>query len=102
LSFEGNYNTSPAWSRLNRIVFSGGEEGDRNIYTINADGTNLHRLTENQRNNEDPCWSADGRYIAFSSNREGAYHLYIMNANGQNQRKIAASKGEQTSPSWSP
>jgi TolB protein len=102
LTFEGNYNTSPAWSRLNRIVFSGGEEGDRNIYSINADGTNLHRLTDNQRNNEDPCWSADGRYIAFSSNREGAYHVYIMNANGQNQRRITFSKGEQTSPSWSP
>jgi TolB protein len=102
VSFEGNYNTSPAWSRLNRIVFSGGEEGDRNIYTVSPDGTNLHRLTENQSNNEDPCWSADGRYIAFSSNREGDYHLYIMNANGQNQRKITFSKGEQTSPSWSP
>jgi TolB protein len=102
LSFEGHYNTSPAWSSLNRIVFSGGEEGDRNIYTINADGTNLRRLTENQRNNEDPCWSADGRYIAFSSNRNGAYHIYIMNANGQNERKVTFSKGEQTSPSWSP
>jgi TolB protein len=102
LSFEGNYNTSPAWSRLDRIAFAGGEEGDRNIYTINPDGSNLRRLTENQRNNEDPCWSPDGRYIAFSSNRNGAYHLYIMNANGQNHKKITTSKGEQTSPSWCP
>ncbi|MGD2127151.1 MAG: Tol-Pal system beta propeller repeat protein TolB [Desulfobacteraceae bacterium] len=102
VSFEGNYNTSPAWSRLNRIVFSGGEEGDRNIYSLNADGSNLRRLTKNQRNNEDPCWSPDGRYIAFSSNRDGVYQLYIMNANGQNQRKITSLKGEQTSPSWSP
>jgi len=102
LSFEGNYNTSPAWSRLNRIVFSGGEEGDRNIYTINPDGSNLRKLTENQRNNEDPCWSADGRYIAFSSNRDGRYQIYMMNANGQNHRKVTSLKGEQTSPSWSP
>ncbi|MBW1918792.1 MAG: Tol-Pal system beta propeller repeat protein TolB [Deltaproteobacteria bacterium] len=102
LTFEGNYNTSPAWSSLNRIVYAGGEEGDRNIYTVSPDGSNLRKLTENQQNNEDPCWSANGRYIAFSSNRDGAYHIYIMNANGQNQTKITSFKGEQTSPSWSP
>jgi len=69
---------------------------------MDSDGGNLRKLTENQGNNEDPCWSADGRYLVFSSNRDGAYHLYLMNANGQNQRKITDFKGEQTSPSWSP
>ena len=102
LTFDGRYNTSPVWSRLNRIVFSGIDEGRFDIYTMNPDGGNLRRLTENQGKNEDPAWSPDGRYIVFSSNREGRYQLYIMNANGQNQKKITSLKGEQTSPSWSP
>ncbi|MBU2498601.1 MAG: Tol-Pal system beta propeller repeat protein TolB [Proteobacteria bacterium] len=102
LTFDGKYNTSPAWSRLNRIAFSGMEEGCFDIYTMDPGGGNLRKLTENQGNNEDPCWSADGRYIVFSSNREGAYHLYLMNANGQNQKRITFLKGEETSPSWSP
>lgn len=101
LTFEGKYNTSPNWSALNRITFSGMSDGFLDIYSMNADGSNLRRLTENQGKNEDPCWSPDGRYIVFSSNREGRYHLYIMNANGQNQRRITSLKGEQTAPSWS-
>ena len=98
----GNYNTSPAWSSSNRIAFTGMNDKQFDIYTMNSDGSNLRRLTHNQGKNEDPCWSADGRYIVFSSNRDGGYHLYIMNSNGQNQRRITFLEGEETSPSWSP
>jgi TolB protein len=101
LTFEGNYNTSPTWSSLNRIAFAGMDNGRFDIYTINEDGTGLQNLTQGQGNNEDPCWSPDGRYLAFSSNREGGYHLYLMTAGGQNQTRITFQKGEQTSPSWS-
>ena len=102
LTFEGKYNASPTWSSLNRIAFSSMNDGRFDIFTISIDGSNMRKLTEDQGNNEDPCWSPDGRYIVFSSNRMGGYHLYIMNANGQNQRRITFSKGEETSPSWSP
>lgn len=102
LTFQGNYNTSPDWSSLDRIAFSAMANGRSDIFTMDADGRNLRRLTENQSNNEDPSWSPDGRYIIFSSSREGEYHLYMMNANGQNQRRITFLKGEQTSPAWSP
>lgn len=102
ITFNGNYNTSPSWSRLNRIAFCGMYEGHYEVFTIDPDGRNLRRLTENQGNNEDPCWSPDGRYIVFSSSREGGFHLYVMNANGQNQRRVTFLKGQETSPSWSP
>ncbi|MCF8061094.1 MAG: Tol-Pal system beta propeller repeat protein TolB [Deltaproteobacteria bacterium] len=101
LTFEGKYNTSPTWSSLNRIAFSGMDGGRFDIYTINADGTGLQNLTQGGGNNEDPCWSPDGRYLAFSSNREGGYHLYLMTAGGRNQTRISFQEGEQTSPSWS-
>jgi TolB protein len=100
LTFQGTYNQSPTWSSLDRIAFSSYEEGRYNIYAMDSNGRNLKKLTEDQRDNEDPCWSPDGRYIVFSSNRAGGYHLYIMNANGQNQRRITFMKGEQTLPSW--
>ncbi len=100
--FEGNYNSSPSWSKLDRIAFAGSNNGTFDIYTIRPDGTHLIKLTQGQGNNEDPCWSPDGRYIVFSSNRDGEYHLYLMNANGQNQRRITFLKGEQSAPAWSP
>lgn len=104
LTFEPTlkYNQSPTWSARNRIAFSGANNGVIDIFTIDADGSNLRQLTNDQGKNEDPCWSPDGRYLLFSSNRTGRYQLYLMNANGQNQRRIRALKGEQTSPSWSP
>lgn len=100
VTFEGNYNTSPGWSALNKIVYCSMGGGRMDICTIDPDGGNFRKLTEYQANNEDPCWSPDGRYIAFSSNRNGGYHLYLMNANGQNQNMITSSPGEQFSPSW--
>ncbi len=102
LTYEGRYNTSPSWSSLNRIAFTGMAEGRFDIYTINEDGTGLQNLTQGLGNNEDPCWSQDGRYIAFSSNREGRYHIYLMTAAGRNQRRVTFQPGEQSSPSWSP
>lgn len=102
LTFEGKYNTSPAWSITDKIAFSQMDGGQIDIFTVDSDGSNLKRLTENQGNNEDPCWSPDGRYIVFSSNRTGRYQLYLMNANGQNQRRITFMEGDQTAPNWSP
>ncbi len=101
LTFQGNYNTSPAWSKLDRIAFAGSFDHHFDVYTISPDGKDLRRVTQGQSNNENPCWSPDGRYIAFSSNRAGGnYHIFIANANGENQRKVTFSKGEQLSPSW--
>jgi len=102
ITFEGKYNTSPSWSSLNRIAYTGLDEGRFNIFTIDPDGGRLRQLTAGQGNNEDPCWYVNGRHLMFSSSREGGFHIYLMNANGQNQRRVTNFKGEQTSPSWSP
>ena len=101
LTFEGKYNTSPAWSKLDRIAFTGSTDGHFEIYTVSPDGSGRYRITRDQGNNEDPCWSPDGRYIAFSSKRTGDnHHIFIANASGENQRQITFFKGDQLSPSW--
>jgi TolB protein len=102
VTFDLNECTSPVWSSLNRIAFDGITGGKHDIYIMNPDGSGLKQLTDSNGNNEDPCWSPDGRYIVFSSSRSGGYHLYIMNANGYNQRRITYFRGEETAPSWSP
>lgn len=101
LTFEGNYNTSPVWSKLDRIAYASSTNGHFDIHTISPDGGALRGITQDQGNNEDPCWSPDGRYLAFGSNRAGRnYHIFIANANGQNQRQVTFLEGDQLSPTW--
>jgi TolB protein len=103
ITFDLKYCTSPVWSQTNKIAFASMNDSKFDIYIINSDGSNMKKLTDSSGNNEDPCWSPDGRFLVFSSNRDGGgYHLYLMNANGENQRRLTFLKGEDTEPSWSP
>lgn len=101
LTFHGRYNTQPSWSPVDdKIAFTSMQNnGEINIFTINADGSGLRQLTYRSRHNEAPSWSPDGSMIVFSSTRSGSRHLYVMNSDGRNQRSLNL-PGEQMQPSW--
>jgi TolB protein len=103
LTFSGRYNTQPSWSPAgDKIVYTTWENnGEINIFTINADGSGLTQLTRNCGENKSPSWSPDGSMIVFTSNRKGNEKIYVMSANGDNQRLLLQSDGVQTQPSWS-
>ena len=48
-----------------RIVFMSTRDGNEEIYTMNSDGTNQTRITNNPARDTHPVWSPDGDYIAF-------------------------------------
>ena len=87
-------NWSPAWSPNGKwIAFVSDRDGDRHIYRIDVDGSNLKRLT-NKGENEKPAWSPDSQWIAFNSYRgpehgAGNFLLYVMTADGGRLRKLA-------------
>ena len=58
------------------------------IYLANADGSNTVQLTRNTKNNTNPKWSPDGKWIAFTSNREGKNNLYMIAVAGGESEKI--------------
>lgn len=73
------------------------------IYTMDMDGGNKQRLTNNAFDDLQPAWSPDGSKIAFSSNRDGNYDIYTMNADGSEVTQITFTPdGYNYDPKWSP
>ena len=82
------------------LVFTIGEGAGRGMYTVNPDGVNELKFT-NQRDYS-PRWSPDSKHLAFVSTRDGAPDLYIIDRNGGNLRRITDTPAEEYDISWSP
>ncbi|MBM4445743.1 MAG: DUF5050 domain-containing protein [Chloroflexi bacterium] len=100
----GFSSASPSWSPDGKkIVFSSEFSGSWEIYTMNADGTEAIRLTDNSAYDDYPRWSPDGNKVAFVSERDGNREIYIMNADGTSQVNLTNTPNAKDSlPRWSP
>ena len=94
---------SLAWSPDGtKIAFIANRGGDRRIFVMNADGTDLVRLTDHHAGNGSPAWSPDGRRIAFTSNRSGDNEIFVINADGTELVNWTHHPADDTAPAWSP
>jgi len=70
------------------------------IFTVNVDGQNLRRLTDNSYWDLYPAWSPDGARIAFLSKRGNDLDIYMMNAGGSDQRLFYDSGSHDADVDW--
>jgi TolB protein len=98
----------PAWSPDGeQVVFASNRDdgGPTNLYVIDADGSNLRRLTHHTGWDYVPDWSQDGRRITFMSNRDGPPEIYVMGVDGTDVERLTFLKkgdGLLCCPDWSP
>ena len=67
-----------------KIAFESDRDGDLEIFVMNADGTGVTQLTDNDDYDGSPAWSPNGKQIAFGSDRYGDREIFVMNADGSN------------------
>ena len=87
-----------------KIAFSSDRDGNGEIYVMDADGSNLTRLTNNPANDGffGVAWSPDGTRIAFVSERDGNWEIYVMNADGSGLSRVTDNLAVDQNPAWSP
>jgi Tol biopolymer transport system component len=85
---------SAVTSLSGRIVFDNHDD----VWSINADGTDLTRLTRSAWPEFDATWSPDGTQMAFRSEPDGDPEIWLMNADGSGKHRLTRG----LSPAWSP
>ncbi len=102
----GHANRYPAWSPDgSTIAFSRQTPFSQNgaLWLIDADGTNMRRITSPGVVNEQPSWSPNGRWIAFSSDRSGDHDLWVVRPDGTGLRQVTDTPTfQEGNPNWSP
>jgi Tol biopolymer transport system component len=85
-----------SWTPDGRILYPADTSGERDIWIVNADGTNPKQLTMNAGKNLQPEASLDGHHIVFSSNRgaAAAFNIWRMDMDGSNPVQLTHGSGE--------
>lgn len=100
----GAYDSAPNWSPDgSQIAFQSDQDGDMEVYVMNADGTDVRQLTHNTLHDEGPVWAPDGTRIAYTSGPDNLNgDIWVMDADGTNQQQLMAQPGRDESPDWQP
>ena len=85
-------NTHPTFSGDGKqIVFRAGPPGNHDLYLMNADGTNVRRLTNERADHLFPVFSPAARQVAFVSDRDNrgssVYEIYLLDFNDDGTQK---------------
>jgi TolB protein len=97
------------WNRKtgSQIAFVSGRTGLPQIYTMESDGTNLQRVTD-QGYAVSPNWSPNGQFLTFSWMRKygpgepGSNDLYLMDIASKQWVQLTHDAGRNDFPCWSP
>ncbi len=101
LTENSSVDVDPSWAPDgSKIVFSSNRDGTQSLYTMNADGSNVKRITSGTNGTSDvePRWSPQGNIIVYRSGDPTNADIYTVNVDGSNKQKIV----NNTTNDWDP
>ena len=89
----------------NLIAFTSGRGGTPQIYTMDAAGGSLTRVTNGIGEAHNPAWGPDGAHIAFAWTQgfaPGNLNIFIIDVANGNYVQLTHGEGKNENPSWAP
>ena len=102
--FDALDSVQPVWSpHGQRIAFWGlfEDSGQRDLWTVDADGAAPVRVTADADLDWSPTWSPDGRFLYFSSDRGGSLNLWRVAMDERTGQVLSAPRPVTTPSRWS-
>ncbi len=92
----------PTWSPDGLMIsFASSRAGMRQLFVMNADGTNIRQITNLDNMGGRSTWSPDGTRLAFYRGPAGDHDIFMINVDGTGLVRLTHG-GDNLAPSWSP
>jgi TolB protein len=82
-------------------VFNSDRGGSPQLYLMNADGSDQHRVSFGDGRYTTPVWSPKGDLIAFTKQTGSTFHIGVMRPDGSDERILTTSFLDE-GPTWAP
>ena len=94
--------TSPCYSPDgSKIVFNSDRGGSQQLYVMNADGSDVQRISFGSGKYGTPVWSPRGDLIAFTKIDGGTFYIGVMQPDGSGERLLTQDFLVE-GPTWAP
>lgn len=80
----------------------GQNKGNRDLYAVDADGSNQRRITTTAKSEYNALWRPDGKKIGFLTTESGSMQIWEMNPDGTGRKQISNIDGGITGFKYSP